>query len=157
MFVRTNQTQRGPIEPSGETVDLGGSDLVDGSDVVWDSDENELGFPANGALANLADENNFIAMEDHNLADSGKAQLWGGAATPTGIAIVIDRTNGTVATFELDGANNAVTEIDDPGTTYTTTEDSDTNTNVYHDSGNSRFELNNETGGTVDYSVIILS
>lgn len=156
--VRANVTQRGPVAPSGSSVDLGGSDLLDGSDVIWDSSENELGLPAGGAIVNLGDESNFIAFENHSqIADGGKAALLSVADVPTGLAIVIDRTNGTVAAFELDGPNTAAVEVYDPGTVYTTTEDSDANTNVYYDAGNTRFEINNETGGAVDYSVILLA
>lgn len=156
-ITKTNRTQRGPVAPSGATVDLGGSDLLDGSDVIWDSNENELGIPAAGLLANLGNESNFIELETHDgIADAGKAQLVSSTSVPNGFAIVIDRTNGTVATFEIDGPNTTVTEINDPGNVYTTAEDNDTTTNVYHDAGNARIEINNETGGAVDYSVILL-
>jgi len=103
---------------------------------------------------NNADVNNAIEMKNHaGIADAGKVQLLG-VASDTGYVMVIDRTNGTYGSFELDGVNNAVTEVDDPGSAYTTTEDNDTTVNVYWDGTNSQFELNNETGGSADFSVI---
>lgn len=148
-MVKTNATHRGHV-------DLGGGDIIDGSDTIWNSAANALGLPAGGVIRSNFDTGNLIALESHSLADGGKAQLVSHAATPTGFCVVINTITAEIATFELDGSNGTVTEISDPQTSFTTTEDSDTNTNVYHDAGNSRFEINNEEGDTRTYHVLVL-
>lgn len=92
-------------------------------------------------------------QSETNLADITKVAL----ADVNGLVIVINETEGTVGMFEFDTVNNAVVEISDVSTTYTTTEDNDTTVNVYWDAVNARFELNNERGAARTFKVFYLA
>lgn len=90
------------------------------------------------------------------LADTNKSALLKDDDVTVGYALVLDASNGNVGTFELDGVNDSTTEIDDPSTSFSATEGTTTNTpvNVYWDATNSRFEVENQTGGSVDLYVL---
>lgn len=92
-------------------------------------------------------------QSETNLADITKVAL----ADVNGLVIVINETEGTVGMFEFDTVNNAVVEISDVSTTYTTTEDNDTTVNVYWDAVNARFELNNERGAARTFKIFYLA
>lgn len=106
-------------------------------------------------LVNISNITDRISYKSHTLADSGKAGLVD-TDKPSGLALVIDTDNNTQAAFFITGGGNSVSELGETGTDYGTTEDNDGTTNVYYDSTNSRYELNNESGGEVTYEVIML-
>ena len=85
-----------------------------------------------------------------SLADHGKVQL---GITAADAAIVFIQFANITAIYELDGSSHTVRELVDPTTLFTVTEDNDGTTNIYWDAGNSRYELNNETGTTFTYNV----
>lgn len=91
--------------------------------------------------------------ESHTLADAGKAGLNGGAADETVVAHIINVDDGESASVLLDASNDAAKIQSQTNSTFGTTEDNDTTTNVYWDGDNSQFELNNETGGEKTYDV----
>lgn len=108
----------------------------------------DLGSAANALLDHV--EYNTVSLDD-----AGKAAI-STTDVVEGLALVIDETNNTQGAFFLQGAGNAAVEFGETGTAYGTTEDNDGTTNIYWDAGNSRYEINNETGGTVSYRVILL-
>lgn len=80
------------------------------------------------------------------LSDTGKNALAGGEAVQTTIT-VINTSDNTVETFTLHGSGNAVTQHGIDTTNFGTTEGNDGTVNVYWDSTNSQYELNNKEGG----------
>jgi len=105
-----------------------------------------LGSSVNALLSHLE-------TQEITLADSGKAAI-SDTAVVGSKATIFDTDNNTAATFYLQGAGNAAVEASETGSDYGTTEGNDGTTNVYWDSGNSRYEINNETGGEVTYKVV---
>ncbi len=97
-----------------------------------------------------------IESNELTLADAGKGQLVAGDANAHALVLIFDQTNTTFAMYLLDGGDNSVSEIHDPSTSYTPTEDNDTTTNIYWDAGNSRYEINNETGAQATYTAWVL-
>lgn len=95
--------------------------------------------------------------EETSLIDTGKAQL-SRDARPQGYAMIQNVTNGTSAMVYLGGAANTVEILHDSGSgnEFTTTEGNQGTTNIYYDSTNTRYEINNETGASATYSFQIM-
>lgn len=68
--------------------------------------------------------------------------------------IFVDSQIGTGATFYLAGANNVVSERDDPYSHYHTVKDTAGYTNIYWDAGSSRYVLQNKTGVSKAYTIV---
>lgn len=126
-----------------------------GDSITVDEDGN-VAF-SNGDLESGDGEGAIEIDSTGSLADTGKAQL-SRDAEALGYVMIQDVTNGTSAMFFLGGVGQTVEKIHDTGTNtnYTTIEDNDGTTNVYYDGTNSRYEINNETGGSATYSVEVL-
>lgn len=90
--------------------------------------------------------------EEHTLSDGDKAALLGGN-TPDVVLTVVNVDDNTSALVHLAGSGNAVNILAQSGSSFGTTEGNDTTTNIYWDSGNSRYEINNEKGGDRTYNV----
>lgn len=69
--------------------------------------------------------------------------------------VTVQVTNPTSGAIDPSSGDYTVKAFDQ-STSFTTTEDNDTTTNVYWDSGNTRYELNNETGGEATYETILV-
>jgi hypothetical protein len=95
--------------------------------------------------------------EKASLGDSDKAQL-SGDANVQGYAMIQDVTNSQSAMVYLGGSANIVEILHDSGAgnEFTTTEGNQGTTNVYYDSTNGQYEINNETGGSATYSLQIM-
>ena len=105
-------------------------------------------------LRNNQDGDNCIELTNHsNLSDTGKTQLLA-VASDTGKLLVVNRSTGESAEFLLDGINNVVdAKLSDPDSAFSTTEGNAGTTNIYYDGTNSRFEIENQTGSSADYSI----
>ena len=88
----------------------------------------------------------------HTLADSGKEALNGGNVDNQ-IISVVNVDDNTGALVHLAGGGNAATILAQDGSAFGTTEGSDGTTNIYWDSSNSQYEINNEKGGERTYYV----
>jgi hypothetical protein len=73
-----------------------------------------------------------------------------------GILTVLEVTNGNYAMFTLRGGTNSTQEITDPSGVFTGTAGTPASTNVYWSAGNTRYELQNTTGGTVTYRLFLI-
>lgn len=93
--------------------------------------------------------------ESFTVSDGGKVALNGGVRTESVVATIINQEDGEAAQVLLDADNTEVNILSQTNATFGTTEGNDTTTNVYYDSGNTRFELNNEKGGERTYDVTI--
>jgi hypothetical protein len=106
----------------------------------------------------IDNDNGALEVDERaSVADAGKVAI-SEVDAALGYALIQDVTNDTSAMVYLGGGANTVEILHDSGSgnNYTTTEDNDGTTNVYWDAGNSRYELNNETGGSVTYAVEVL-
>jgi hypothetical protein len=77
--------------------------------------------------------------------DSGTMAL-GSASSFIGLLFVSDASQANVGMFYCRGGANAVTEIFDPNSVFTTTKDNAGTFNVYYDSG--IYIIQNKRGGT---------
>lgn len=69
--------------------------------------------------------------------------------------VTVQVTNPTSGSINPSDGDYTV-KVFDQSTSFTTSEGNDGTTNVYWDSGNSQYELNNETAAEVTYEVIML-
>jgi len=143
----------------------------DESNTRWDFQDNTVdlddvsGLSSNN-LTNLEGDNLTVdgsgnldasagqtTRNENTLSDTGKAQLLDVAST-TAKVTVIDETNDEISTWFLRGSNNDAQKLFDSNTAFANSEGNDTTVNVYWDSGNSRYEVNNETGGQITVAAI---
>lgn len=104
------------------------------------------------------DSNGALELDERSsVADAGKVALSRDDAVQ-GYAMIQDVTNNVSCMVYLGGDANTVEIIHDSGSSnnFTTTEGNDGTTNVYWDSTNARYELNNETGASATYGVEVL-
>lgn len=93
-----------------------------------------------------------------SVADNATSQL-GTIAKPTALAIIFSdgpAFNRPVL-YWLYGSANAVAEISDPDTGYTSVAGNAGTNNIYYSVGNARYEIENKTGAARTYYVLILS
>jgi len=69
----------------------------------------------------------------------------------------VNRTSGASAEFFIDGVNGNTHLVNDPDSAFSATEGNAGTTNVYWDGTNARFEIENQTGSSSDYSVHLLA
>ena len=87
------------------------------------------------------------------LANNGLSNL--GFGTMTGV-ITVTTSAGDSALFAIAGAAHTVAEISDPGNKFSTTLNTATSTNVYWDAGSARYQIQNKSGGSLNYSIMLL-
>lgn len=106
----------------------------------------QLGADVNALLSRLE-------FQSITLGDTEKAAI---SATDAvmGTFFVHDTTNDTSGVYALQGDGNAATNVSAAGGTYGTSEGTDASINVYWDAGNSRYEIENQTGGEATFEVI---
>ena len=109
----------------------------------------------NKIRSNISDIKSFFRgrnTETITLADAGKAALNDGDGVNK-VATIVNTDDNNAAIVHLQGGGNAVTILSQTGSSFGTSEDTDAQTNVYWDSGNSRYEINNEQGGERTYEI----
>jgi hypothetical protein len=142
-------------------VNLGRGVEADGSDNIRIDEDVSFDFTSTISVfgdIDGGDSNGAIEIdEEASLADTGRAQL---SRDPSvqGYAMIQDVTNSQSAMVYLGGSANIVEILHDSGAgnEFTTTEGNQGTTNVYYDSTNGQYEINNETGGSATYSLQIM-
>jgi hypothetical protein len=150
------------------TVDIARGLENDGTGAIQFDEDTAYSFTAQQTFQNgltttsgdieSGDTNGALEVDERaSVADTGTVQL-SRDAEALGYAMVQDVTNNESMMVWLAGSRQTVEIIHDSsaGDNFTQTEGNDGTTNVYYDSTNSRYELNNETGGTVTYAVEVL-
>lgn len=94
-----------------------------------------------------------ISASSITVAAAGLASLG-----PTGVTsiLMISDSIGVNAIFMLNGGNNSTYEVSDPAGQFSITAGTASSTNIYWSAGNSRYELQNNTAGTLKYVVVYL-
>lgn len=87
------------------------------------------------------------------ISDGNKAALNPNADDFSGAILIYEPSSSVFGFLGIDSASSAVNIVAQNGSNITTSEDNDQTTNVYWDSGNSRFEINNEEGGGRRYRI----
>lgn len=77
-----------------------------------------------------------------------------GLSTMTGLLDVVNSA-GYTSRFQIGGPLAATVEVSDPSTQYSHTKDTASMTNIYWDSGAARFILQNKSGGSLNYSLML--
>ncbi len=90
-----------------------------------------------------------------SIADNGTAVVTN-SNQPDCFALVVS-DQGYSAGFALRGGFNASVVAFDPSAQFSNTSGTGSKTNVYYSSGNTRYEIENKTGGTRTYSVFYFS
>lgn len=91
--------------------------------------------------------------ETHTLSDSGKAEIVSGHRSADLVVTVVNEDDHTAALVYLGGSGDTVSILAQDGSSYGTTEGNDGTTNIYWDSGNTQYEINNEKGGERTYRI----
>lgn len=129
---------------------LGGAQSQRGAFEIWVYDDPaDLNDPKTGA--NKFD--GILTSRDIVVASDGVVALSTNEFTGR---VMIDSSVGTGATFYIAGTNNTVSERDDPYGQYSPTLGGAASTNVYWDAGTSRYVLQNKTGGSMTYTVVMI-
>lgn len=68
----------------------------------------------------------------------------------------ITSSAGDSAIFNIAGAANVTAEMSDPGNKYSTTQGTASSTNISWVSGSARYVLENKSGGSLNYSLVLL-
>jgi len=109
----------------------------------------------NSIRSNISDIKSLFRgrnTETITLGDAEKAGLNDEDAVNK-VVTVVNTDDNTSAVVHLQGGGNSVSILAQSGSTFGTSEDTDAQTNIYWDSGNSRYELNNEKGGERTYEL----
>lgn len=85
------------------------------------------------------------------LANNGVAQV-ATATAGTQVVIIVCNTTGTSSMFALAGGAHSTGEMSDPYAAYSITAGT-AGTNIYWSAGNTRYEIENKTGGAATYTV----
>jgi len=92
-------------------------------------------------ISSLGDNSKDLLIDDEGFA---------------GMVVVNNRSLGKSAIFLLNRDSNSVALVSDPSSSYSTTEGNNGTTNVYWDSTNSRFEIENKSGNARGYGVHLM-
>lgn len=145
---------RGCYFLAGSTVTIAGQNLVHAGPK----------YPATAPLpssfryhnAALATQTQFTsaAVSQHPLtvANAGTSAI--GTITMVGLLDVVSNA-GHTSRFQIGGALAATIEITDPSTKFSHTKDTASMTNIYWDSGASLYMLQNNSGGSLNYSLML--
>lgn len=104
-----------------------------------------LGRAVNAVLDYFQHDEEYVGV-----ADTNNATIHGGAEVLS-LVLVIDKTNDTLALYEVQGATGGTSLLVSGAGSYGTTQGTDAQTNLYYDTDH--YELENQTGGEVDYEV----
>ena len=96
------------------------------------------------------------AANVQTVANNGVAQIFDVPAT-TGFLIVADVSSGNSAIYVVRGGLHTTSEVSDPDNHFTPTKGSATSINIYWDTTNARYEIQNTTGGTHALYMYILA
>ncbi|MFA5863500.1 MAG: right-handed parallel beta-helix repeat-containing protein [Phycisphaerae bacterium] len=99
-----------------------------------------------GNRGDMGNESNFVS-----LANNGTAPL----LSHSGFVTIMDLTNRYLGTFVQRGASNATVKISDPSSKFSITAGTTSRINFYYSAGNSRYEVQNKTGGAIDLYVSV--
>lgn len=102
---------------------------------------------------NSADGGRFYIQHFKDVADSSLENLNVDVAASEGVVVVVINSSDEVAIFSLNGASNTTNEITDPSSAYSGTATTASSSNIYYSGGNSRYELDNYSGGTLSYTL----
>ena len=139
----------------GSTVTISGQNLVHAGPK----------YPVNAPLpssfrfhnAALATQTQFTsaALSQPILTVANNATAVLGTATMTGLLLITDSA-GNSAIFSIGGAAATTVEMSDPGNKYSVTQGTGTSTNISWVSGTGRYTLQNNSGGALTYSIMLL-
>jgi hypothetical protein len=171
-LTKTGQTiDIAPTDFAGSFLEDDGSDNLqvrigrgledDGSGTIRFDEDESLNFTSDisfaGDIESTSANSAIEVGSSGSVADGGKVQL-SSEVTPLGYAMIQDTANNESTLVYLAGAAGSVEILHDSGNgdNFSTVENQDGTTNVYYDSSNGQYEINNETGGAVTYSLQLL-
>lgn len=173
--IATNNTVRMTVAAGG-VVDFAAAPTVGGA-VVWHAGNDGAGSTLDADLLDGLDSLAFVkadgtvAMTDvFRVSDTGDNNYFkmapvtaltlastAVAVLPTQVCmvLVVGQSTGYVGMFFLRGSGNTAYEVLDPANQHSVTAGT-AGTNVYWSAGNSRYEIENRTGSSRNYSIFIL-
>ena len=101
-----------------------------------------------GQIINASDSDNSYGVESQRPSDTEKLELLPDLTTGDKAGLLIARQAASTALLTVTGNANAVNLIADPSGGFDTTEGNGGTMNIYWDSTNSRYELENQVGSS---------
>jgi hypothetical protein len=148
ILARTGAQLGGDLNAAGNNIDNVGSLNTDEIGNAGSSFSVVDRLSLNGNSLN-DDQAEFRMRDLGTVADGGKVALDPDSLGKSNAIILIAAGNGDHALVATRGGNDNVSILAQVGSNWSTTEDNNGTTNVYFDSGNGRYELNDEGGGTI--------
>lgn len=145
---------RGCFFLASSTVTIAGQNLVHAGPKYPATAPLPSSFRYHNSILGTQTQFTSAAISQHPLtvANAGVSVL--GTSTMVGLLDVVSNA-GHTSRFQIGGALAATIEITDPSTKFSHTKDTASMTNVYWDSGASRYMLQNNSGGSLNYSLML--
>lgn len=142
---------------TGSTVLMTGQRMLFGSTKVPNSSPlpKDFIFEADTNVKRSMIFGGAAAQESFTLANNGILSLGPAGSLPAGFLLIVDE-RGIAATFIVLGSQGSISEISDPTSGHTTIAGNATTTNIYWSAGNLRYELENKTGASRNYKIMVL-
>lgn len=112
----------------------------------------------NTAIRNIGDDvganQDLLVSEEHTIANGDKVTLFDGDVAMA-IIVVINTDDDETATYFTQGSETGVTQLAEPGTdTWGTSEgETDQNQNIFFNTLDNPYQLENQSGGEKTYKV----
>lgn len=89
------------------------------------------------------------------VANNANALITNTTSTST-VMVIVSTSIGTTAIYALNGTNHTVAEVSDPSGQFTIAVGTAASTNIYWSAGNARYEIENKTGSSINYTFTML-
>jgi hypothetical protein len=146
---------RGCFFLAGSTVTIAGQNLVHAGPKYPVTAPLPSSFRYHNAALATQTQFTSAALSQPILTVANNATAVLGYATMKGLLLITDSA-GNSAIFSIGGAAATTAEMSDPGNKYSVTQGTGTSTNISWVSGTGRYTLQNNSGGALTYSIMLL-
>ncbi len=146
---------RGCFFLAGSTVTIAGQNLVHAGPKYPVTAPLPSSFRYHNAALATQTQFTSAALSQPILTVANNATAVLGTATMEGLLLITDSA-GNSAIFSIGGAAAATAEMSDPGNKYSVTQTTASMTNISWVSGTGRYTLQNNSGGALTYSIMLL-
>lgn len=145
---------RGCYFLAGSTVTIAGQNLVHAGPKYPTTAPlpSSFRFQNSGLATQTSFTSAALSQPIQTLANDGVLVM--GGATMTGLLTVVSSA-GQTAQFQIGGPSAATIEVADPSNAYSNTAGTSSSTNIYWNAGSAKYHLQNKSGGSLNYSLML--
>jgi len=132
------------------SIDAGGNDLTNVGSVSTD-------LLQSNRIENPDDSDNIVITQSETLSAGAKAELLPSISKSELAGFLTVRFGNGAGLFLVESSSETTTEVSDPRGNFSTSEGTGSSVNVYYDSSNSRYEIENGFGFSDDVQIVFLS